>query len=83
MALPPDLARLYGRIGAHVAHARHGGDAMTQKARTAFLARFEREVDPDNQLPPEERQRRAEHARRAHMARLAAISATKRKRQRH
>lgn len=81
MPLPPDLARLYGRIGAHVAHARHGGETMTAKARERFLARFEREVDPDNQLSPEERQRRAEHARRAYMARLAALSAAKRKRQ--
>ncbi len=80
MPITPDQAVLYGRIGAHVAHARHGGKQMTAAARKGFLARFEREVDPDGTLPPEERTRRAEHALRAHMARLAAKSAAKRSR---
>jgi hypothetical protein len=51
--------------------------ARTRPARDAFLRRFEREVDPDGKLPPEERRRRADHARRAYMLRLAkrAVSA--------
>lgn len=40
-------------------------------AREAFLKRFETAVDPDGQLPPDERYRRAEHAKRAYMLRLA------------
>lgn len=36
--------------------------------------RFEREVDPDETLPLAERQRRAEAARKAHMARIALKS---------
>jgi hypothetical protein len=45
--------------------------ARTRRAREAFLKRFEREVDPDNRLPADERRRRAEHAKRAYMLRLA------------
>jgi hypothetical protein len=45
--------------------------ARTRPAREAFLRRFEREVDPDGTLPPDERHRRAEHAKRAYMLRLA------------
>ena len=39
------------------------------------MERFEREVDPDGVLPTRERQRRAQHAMRAHMTRLALRSA--------
>jgi hypothetical protein len=45
--------------------------ARTRPAREAFLRRFEREVDPDGILPPDERHRRAEHAKRAYMLQLA------------
>jgi hypothetical protein len=47
----------------------------TQPARRGFMARFERQVDPDGTLTPQERQRRAESAMRAHMQRLALKSA--------
>ncbi|GAA1550686.1 hypothetical protein GCM10009827_084180 [Dactylosporangium maewongense] len=36
-----------------------------QPARDGLLARFERQVDPDGVLPPAERARRAESARKA------------------
>lgn len=45
--------------------------ARTRPAREVFLRRFEREVDPDGTLPPDERHCRAEHAKRAYMLRLA------------
>jgi hypothetical protein len=45
--------------------------ARTRPAREKFLQRFEREVDPDGTLPVDERRRRAEHAKRAYMLRLA------------
>ena len=64
-----------GRIGAHRLHALHDSKALTAPARAAFLAKFEREVDPDGALPEAERGRRAEHARKAHFARLARLSA--------
>ena len=47
----------------------------TTPAREAFLARFERQVDPDGKLPPAERAQRAESALRAHMLELARKSA--------
>ncbi len=49
--------------------------ARTAKARAAALAKFEHEVDPHGVLPPEERHRRAEHARREHLARISLRSA--------
>ncbi|QFG27262.1 hypothetical protein F7P10_24035 [Actinomadura sp. WMMB 499] len=51
----------------------------TRPARDAFLARFEREVDPDGVLAPEERRARAELAKRAYMLKLAKRSAQARK----
>jgi hypothetical protein len=48
-------------------------------ARAAFIARFEKEVDPERTLPVAERARRAESARRAHMSRLALASSKARR----
>jgi hypothetical protein len=60
------------RIAAEISWARtYDRSARTRPAREAFLKRFEREVDPDNKLPPDERRRRAEHAKRAYMLQLA------------
>jgi hypothetical protein len=66
---------LRGRIGAHRLHATHDPRETTKAARLAFMSSFEREVDPDGLLEPEERARRATHARAAHFARLAYLSA--------
>jgi hypothetical protein len=66
---------LRGRIGAHVTHSRHDSHELTRHAREAFLSSFEHQVDPNGTLPEAERQRRAEHARKAHMTRLALQSA--------
>jgi hypothetical protein len=60
-------------------HARNDARETTVAARTAFLARFEAEVDPDLALDPQERRRRAEHARRAYFTRLALASAKARR----
>jgi hypothetical protein len=49
--------------------------SRTAGARAKFLSRFEDEVDPDRVLSPEERARRAEHARKAYFAKLALASA--------
>jgi hypothetical protein len=46
----------------------------TRPALNGMLAKFERQVDPDGTLPPEERQTRAEALRRAHMRSLALKS---------
>jgi hypothetical protein len=71
---------LRARLAAHAMHARNDSRVVTANARQAFLERFEREVDPDGVLPVVERRRRAEHARRAHMLRLALRSAQARRR---
>lgn len=72
--LTPQQASLSARLAAHSLHARVEGRAHTAPARAAFLNRFEREVDPDGVLPVEERERRAEHARKAYFSRLALAS---------
>ena len=78
--LTPAEASLRGRLGAHVLHATYDSRAITAKARAAFLARFEQQVDPAGALPPDERRRRADHLRKAHFARLALKSAQARRR---
>jgi len=75
---PREMA-LRGRIGAYRLHATHDPRETTIAARTAFLARFEREVDPDATLSPEERSRRAEASRKAYFAKLAHRSAKARR----
>ena len=63
-------------------HAKHDARKTTAKGRAAFLARFEAEVDPEGTLPPEERRRRAEHARSAYFTRLALAAAKARRQKR-
>lgn len=75
---PVEMARR-GKIGAHRLHATHDSREITAKARESFLARFEQEVDPAGELSPDERRRRAEHARKAYFARLAHLSAVARR----
>ncbi len=74
-SMSPAERSLRARIAAHAMHARRDPAETTAKVRAAFLNKFERQADPEGQLPPEERQRRAEHLRRAHFARLAKASA--------
>lgn len=70
---------MQGRIGAHESWAKTDDrSARTAPGRSAFLDRFEREVDPDGILAPAERAKRAQHARSAYMTRLAKKSATAR-----
>jgi hypothetical protein len=67
------------KLAAHAMHAKHDSRKTTAASRAAFLQRFEDEVDPDRVLPEGERLRRAEHARKAHMLRLALLSAKARR----
>ena len=75
---PEEMSRR-GKIGAHRLHSRYDSKQLTEPARKAFLDRFEREVDPAGKLAPDERRRRAEHARKAHFLRLARLSAEARR----
>lgn len=73
--------RLRGRFGAYESWAKtEDRTARTWPARKAMLDRFEREVDPDGVLSPQERAKRAEWARKAYMHRLALKSAAARRR---
>ncbi len=81
MAMTAAERTLIARLAAHSLHARVPDPAAhTAPARRAFLDRFERQVDPAGVLPPNERRRRAEHARKAYFTRLALASAKARRR---
>jgi hypothetical protein len=71
-----------GRLGAYTMLSRNDPKETTKAGRSAFLAKFEQQVDPQRQLEPEERGRRATMARRAYFARLAMKSAQTRARRR-
>jgi hypothetical protein len=76
---PSEIA-LAARVGAYASWANTADPtARTAPARQAFDGRFEREVDPDGILPPAERARRAEYARKAYFTRLALASAKARR----
>ncbi len=80
--LNQDERTLRARVAAHTLHATHDPHETTAAARAAFLARFEDQVDPERVLPAGERQRRARHALKAHMSRLALASAKARRQER-
>lgn len=75
--LTPAERSLRSRLAAHRMHA--AGKTNTKPARVAFDKRFEDEVDPDRVLEPDERARRAAHARSAYFAGLALKSAKARR----
>jgi hypothetical protein len=75
--MTPAERSLRARAAAHRMHAM--GKTNTQPGRDAFLTRFEREVDPDGELPEDERRRRALHARKAYMVDLASKGVQARK----
>lgn len=75
----PEQRVVRARIGAYAMHARNDPRETTRAGRAAFLARFEREGDPDGVLSEEERLRRAVAARRAYFARLALASSRARR----
>ena len=79
--MTPSEMALRGRIGAAVLHATHDSRETTSAGRRAFMGRFEREVDPEGVLTPEERERRAEAAKTAYFSRLSlkALKARKAK----
>jgi hypothetical protein len=76
----PTVKDINKQMAAYISWSRTADrSGRTRPAREAFLRRFEREVDPDGLLPPVERRRRAQHALRAYMLRLAKRSATVRR----
>lgn len=76
----PTAKDINKRIAAEISWSRTDDrSARTRPAREAFLKRFEKEVDPNGKLPPDERHRRAEHAKRAYMLQLAKRSVAARR----
>jgi hypothetical protein len=67
------------QLGAYVLHATHDSRQLTAAGRSAFLDRFEKEIDPEGVLPLVERRRRAGYARKAYFTRLAMASAEARR----
>jgi hypothetical protein len=65
-------------MAAYTLHARRDARLTTASARTAFLARFEDEVDPDRSLSASERERRVAAAKKAYFTKLALRSSTAR-----
>ncbi len=55
-------------MAAYALHATRDPRVATKPARDAFMARFERQVDPDGTLPDAERRRRAEAAMKAYFS---------------
>jgi hypothetical protein len=78
-AMTPAERSLRARGAAYRLHSLYDSRDLTANARKAFNDRFAREVDPDMTLPPEERARRAQCARKAYYASLAAKSARARR----
>ena len=80
--LTPAQRSLQARMAAYRLHATHDPRETTKPARDAFMARFEREVDPDGRLSEPERRRRAEAAKKAYFSGLALKSSRARSRRR-
>lgn len=81
MSLSPAERSLRGQLAVHQSWANTPDrPARTRKAREAFNKKFEDEVDPDRELLPAERAKRAENARKAYFARLSFESAKARRR---
>lgn len=72
--LTPAERRLQAKAAAYRLHSLYDSRHLTANARAAFRDRFEKQVDPDGILPDAERKRRAECARKAYYAALAAKS---------
>jgi hypothetical protein len=80
--MPESWKSLRGLAGAHAMHSRNDSKAVSQPARDASPGSdryWEREVDPDGVLDPVERARRAEHAKKSYVIRLALKSAKARR----
>lgn len=79
-SLTPAQRTLRAKVAAHTSWANTSDRAArTAKARQAAADRFEKLVDPDGLLPPDERKQRAASASKAHYLKMAAASAESRR----
>jgi hypothetical protein len=72
--MTPAQLKLRAKIAANTRWSKEDPAPTAARGQAGLQARFEREVDPDGTLSPQERTRRAEAARKAHMQRLALRS---------
>jgi hypothetical protein len=79
--LSPSERSIRARIGAYSLHAQRDPRETTAAARRVFLGRFLEDIPQD--LPEDERLRRAAAARHAHFSRLALKSVQARRRRRN
>lgn len=80
MAASSSARSLQNRAAAHTRWSRcEDRKAALEPARSAFLKRFEDEVDPERTLSPEERARRTASAQSAYYLKLAAAGVAARK----
>jgi len=85
-SLTPAQRRQRGSISANSWYAEASQEQINERASTAranspaSLAYWERKVDPDGHLPPEERTRRATKAKQVYFQRLAFLSSKARAR---
>lgn len=77
--LTPTERRLRAQLAANTRWAQTDRAAASEAARERQLVHFENVVDPNRELHPAERARRADNARRAHMAELSLKSAKARR----
>jgi hypothetical protein len=75
--LSPAELSLRGSLGAAALHAK--GGTNTRAAFEARMEKYRQQVDPTGSLTPEEREKRAEHARRADMIRMSLKAAKARR----
>ncbi|MGE3074470.1 MAG: hypothetical protein AB7N24_14585 [Dehalococcoidia bacterium] len=74
-------ARVRARLAAHELHAAHDSTELTRPAREAFAKGFAERVDPNGELEPGERIRRAAHAKKAYFTRLGMLSGKARRKE--
>lgn len=75
---PDEMARR-GRLGGLTTHSRHDSREITKNARAALQDRFIREVDPHLELPVDERERRAQIAKKLYYTRIGQMSGKSRR----
>jgi hypothetical protein len=74
LSLSPEQRRLRAQAAAYERWSKEDPREGTKPARAAYIRRFVDQVDPDRILPEPERERRAQAALKAHMARMALAS---------
>jgi hypothetical protein len=78
--LTAEQRTLMARVAAHASWAATADrTARTSRARAAFMARFEDQVDPDRTMTDKARAQAAESARKAYFARMAYLSSRARR----